>query len=179
MRKMAIVSAALALVVVMLQAMPSSAGDDVQQQEHDEATAGGPWHFRSVPCAQGMVTAVHPRLGMPGQTHFTHQDFVQSGVGVELALPAGTAFLPGIRQNATAVVHYQGEPDNALMEAQRRGDRVQVCLVSFPIPRYDARERRFVCDPDADPRGWQYRVYNYRLRAAYVGPDSQHACGGA
>lgn len=54
-----------------------------------------------------------------------------------------------------------------------------MCLLSFPTPRYDAGQRKFVCDPDADPRGWQYRVYAYRLRAAYTGPDSQHACGGA
>jgi hypothetical protein len=178
MRKMLIGSTVSALVAAMLLTVPAFA-DDMQKQEHDEATSGGPWHFRSVPCAQGTVTAVHPRLGMPNQTRFTHEDFVQSGVVVEYALPTGTMYLPGIRQNAAAVVHYQNEPDNALMESQRRGDQVQVCLVSFPTPRYDAQEHRFVCDPDADPRGWQYRVYSYRLRAAYVGPSSQHACGGA
>jgi hypothetical protein len=123
------------------------------------------------------VTAVHPRLGTANQTRFTHQDFVQTGVVVEYALPAGTTFLPRMRQNGAAVVHYQDEPDNALMESQRLGDRVQVCLLSRP--RYDAGQRKFVCDPDADPRGWQYRVYARRLRAAYTGPDSQHACGGA
>ncbi len=42
----------------------------------------GPWHYKSIPCVDTTVTAVTPRLGNAGQTTFTKQDFIASGVYV-------------------------------------------------------------------------------------------------
>ncbi len=65
------------------------------------------------------------------------------------------------------------------MRSERRGDRIQVCLLSFPLPRFDKATHQWICDPDADPRGWMFRVYEYRRHAAFYGPNTQHSCGGA
>lgn len=59
-----------------------------------------------------------------------------------------------------------------VMAQQKVGDKVQVCLVNFPEPGD-------FCKPDKDSRGRIYRVYNYRLKAAYTGPNANHLCGGA
>jgi hypothetical protein len=60
----------------------------------------------------------------------------------------------------------------SLMAKQKVGDKVQVCLLSTP-PKDRA------CNPDKDPRGRYYRVYNYRQQAAYTGTNGNHLCGGA
>ncbi len=171
--------AAVAALAMLMPAPSVAVEDTAQKQIHDQLTAGGPWHFRRVPCADGTVSKVVPRLQSVNQTTFTHADFVQSGVTVLIALRPGTMFLPHVSQEVTGVVHYQFQPDNDLMESERRGDRVQVCLLSFAVPTYSAEQHRFLCDPDADTRGWVLRIYDYRQRAAYVGPTSEHSCGGA
>jgi hypothetical protein len=56
----------------------------------------------------------------------------------------------------------------------RRGDRVQVCLVSIP-----EQERGSRCRPWHDERGRWYRVFDYRLRRAFTAPNANHGCGGA
>jgi hypothetical protein len=59
---------------------------------------------------------------------------------------------------------------NKLMESEQKGDRVQVCLASFPTPSRDPQTGAVVCDPNIDPRGMTYRVYDYKRHAAYMGP---------
>jgi hypothetical protein len=75
-------------------------------------------------------------------------------------------------QDRTARVVDRSSPVNTVMDAQAVGDKVQVCLVAFP-------ETAYRCDPKKDSRGRFYRVFNYRLNAAYMGPNSGHLCGGA
>jgi len=151
----------------------------VDRTMHDWTVAGGPWHFRSVPCVDGTVTAVGPRLANPGQTRFTAQDYKNSGVEIEVRLARPTAFLPGMVRGTAAVVHYQDDYDNAFIGGEKRGDRVQVCLMGFPTPTYDAARKQYICNPDADPRGWWFRMYDYRRHKAFFGPDTEHGCGGA
>ena len=59
-----------------------------------------------------------------------------------------------------------------VMAKQKVGDKVQVCLTNFPDPGAS-------CNPSKDSRGRFYRVYNYRLKEAYSGPNANHLCGGA
>jgi ribosomal protein L21E len=63
-------------------------------------------------------------------------------------------------------------PLNSVMDAQLVGDKVQVCLISVP-------ESTGGCNPAKDYRGRVYRVYNYRLKSAYIGNNASHLCGGA
>ncbi|HWT04492.1 MAG TPA: hypothetical protein VN224_01940 [Xanthomonadales bacterium] len=56
----------------------------------------------------------------------------------------------------------------------RRGDRVQVCLVSIPRQEHGSR-----CRPWHDARGRWYRAFDYRLRQAFTAPNANHGCGGA
>ena len=60
-----------------------------------------------------------------------------------------------------------------VLELERPGDKVQVCLIAVPKG----------C-PKGDDRGKFYRVFDYRHKAAYQKAsyqmaDSQHMCGGA
>jgi hypothetical protein len=55
-----------------------------------------------------------------------------------------------------------------VVELQRVGDKVQVCLIAVPQN----------C-PKGDDRGKLYRVFDYRQKASYEMADSQHMCGGA
>jgi hypothetical protein len=168
------------LALVVWPALAASAqAVDYQAMTQAETAAGGAWHFKSIPCAEGTVTDVTPRLRSLNQTVFTAQDFEQSGVAVSIRFAAPWRYLAELRTTSARVVHYQGTPGNALMQSERAGDRVQVCLVSFPVPRVDPSTKRTLCDPDRDPRGFEFRVYDYRQHAAYIGPDSQHMCGGA
>jgi ribosomal protein L21E len=66
----------------------------------------------------------------------------------------------------------RSSPLNSVMDVQEVGDQVQVCLISFP-------ETDRWCNPQKDFRGRVYRVYNYRLKAAYSGVNANHLCGGA
>lgn len=130
----------------------------------------GPWHFKSVSCADTTVREVTPRLGSPGKTSFTAADFQQSGVQVTFA--TGLGIQPLFSTGTAAVVHYQGTAGNDVMAAEHRGDRVQVCFLGGPAPtKY--------CNPDQDGRGRNYRVYDYKQRQQYWGGNSEHDCGGA
>jgi hypothetical protein len=65
------------------------------------------------------------------------------------------------------------------MRTERVGDAVQICLTGFPLPRVDPKTHQVLCNPDADARGFEFRVYDYRQHAAYIGINSEHGCGGA
>ncbi len=158
-------------------AVPQTAA--AAREEHDAVTGGGAWRFKSVPCVDGIVSGVTPRLGREGQTRFTAQDYRTSGVVVRVRLLRPTAFVAGVPLTTAGVTHYQETEDNDIMAAERPGDRVQVCLMSFPTPTYDAARRQYICDPDRDGRGWTFRIYDYRQHAAYYGSNTEHYCGGA
>lgn len=130
----------------------------------------GPWHYKSIPCADTTVTMVTPRLGNNGQTTFTKQDFINSGVYVQFASKLGVD--PAGSGGFASVTHYQNSPGNAVMMAEKKGDKVQVCFLGPPAPTQ-------YCDPDTDARGRKYRVYDYRQKAQYDGTNSEHDCGGA
>lgn len=70
-----------------------------------------------------------------------------------------------------AVVDRTAQPTSVLAK-QKVGDKVQVCLIASPT-------KNQYCNPDKDPRGRFFRVYNYRLKAAYSGTNANHLCGGA
>lgn len=61
---------------------------------------------------------------------------------------------------------------NRIVDRERVGDRVQACFLGRVVGATN-------CDPVKDARGYVYRLYDYRLHAAYVMMNSQHACGGA
>lgn len=67
--------------------------------------------------------------------------------------------------NGISLVDYETPK---VVELERAGDKVQVCLVAVPKN----------CPP-GDERGKVYRVFDYRQKAAYEMGDSQHVCGGA
>jgi hypothetical protein len=168
------------LALLMIAALvPNVALADtaVDDEEIRETIAGGPWvPGPLVPCAKGIVTSVGPRLDEPkvnGRWVFS------SGVMVEIRLPSAPKFLNGQPFSDASVVHYQDDRGNGLMQLEKPGDIVQVCLVSFPTPRRDPQSGQTICDPNKDGRGMIYRVYDYKRRAAYVGQDSEHGCGGA
>jgi hypothetical protein len=167
----------IASCVVLLQTVPAAAEMTPAQEEEAMTLAGGAWHpGKFVPCADGTVTDVEPRLEEPGVSGPAR---FESGVATYVKLPTAPKFLNGQPFPTASVVHYDGDPTNKLMESERKGDRVQVCLVSFPTPSRDLQTGAVVCDPNADPRGMTYRVYDYKRHAAYMGPDSEHGCGGA
>jgi len=70
------------------------------------------------------------------------------------------------------VTHYEFDDGNGLMMEERPGDKVQLCFLSGPLPNA-------TCNPDKDPRGRTYRVYDYKRHAAYDGWNDGHGCGGA
>jgi hypothetical protein len=55
-----------------------------------------------------------------------------------------------------------------LVESQKPGDKVEVCLVEVPVG----------CPP-GDTRGKVYRVRDLRAGQSYTLPDAMHMCGGA
>lgn len=54
----------------------------------------------------------------------------------------------------------------------RLGDRVRVCLLSTPT-------KTASCNPEVDPRGRYYEVYDFRTHLRYQETNSNHGCGGA
>lgn len=153
------------------------AGALADESDDQLIAAGGPWHGSAVLCAAGVVREVGPRLTSgPGAP--TAADYA-SGVEVGIDIPSKPRWLLNRTFATAAVVHYQDTPGNALMQKARRGDPVQVCLVSFPVPTRNPKTGTVFCDPNVDSRGFVFRVYAYRQHAAYVGPNSQHGCGGA
>jgi hypothetical protein len=154
-----------------------SAGALADESDNQLIAAGGPWHGNAVLCAPGVVREVGPRLSS-GQGAPTAADYA-SGVEVGIDIPSKPRWLLNKTFATAGVVHYQNSAGNAIMQKARRGDPVQVCLVSFPVPTRDPKTGAVFCDPNVDARGFVFRVYAYRQRAAYVGPDSEHSCGGA
>lgn len=148
------------------------------QPIHDFVVTGGPWSGLSVPCTKGTVTEVAPRLTSGTGHNWTKADF-ESGVEVSFRIPRRYKFINIPHRIGVSVVHYQNEADNALMMREKSGDPVQLCLISYPTPQYDVKSRRWVCNPDRDARGYVFRVYDYKRRRAYFGPNSEHGCGGA
>lgn len=155
---------ALTIVAAVIASVaPAAADDEVQYKP-------GAWHYKSIPCVDTTVISVTPRLGNPGQTTFTKQDMVQNGVVVTFATSLGVD--PTAPGEHASVTHYQGSAGNAVMMAEKKGDKVQVCFLAPPAPTQ-------YCDPDADDRGRLYRVYDYRQKQQYNGLNAQHGCGGA
>jgi hypothetical protein len=134
---------------------------------------GGAWHFKSIPCVDTTVLSVSPRISVSERP--SRQDFEQSGVVVEFQTRLGYGSL--FPEAHAGVTHYQGA-SNDIMIAEHAGDRVQVCFLGTPLPSWNSHGD-LICDPDNDDRGRTYRVYDYRLHAAYAGMNSEHACGGA
>jgi hypothetical protein len=153
-----------AAAVLMLASSGVCSADDQPQY------APGPWHYRSIPCADTEVRSITPRLATQGQTTFTKQDYEQSGVVVTFGTHLGVDPVDPTRY--AAVVHYQNAPGNDVMMNERPYDKVQVCFLGYPAPTP-------ACDPDKDSRGRLYRVYDYRQKASYSGMNSEHDCGGA
>jgi hypothetical protein len=172
----------LALMVAMLTVFVAPVAvhaDDtsVAQETEAESLAGGPWPTgKFVACSDGIVTSVHPRLDEP---LVNGKQTYESGVAVEMKLPAAPKFFNGQAFPQATVVHYQGDRSNALMQSEKPGARVQVCLAGFPTPSSDPDTKKTICNPNEDPRGFEFRVYDYSRHAAFIGPDSQHGCGGA
>jgi hypothetical protein len=172
------IALAVMLTILLLPSAAVHAADVSPDDETErEALAGGAWHAgRFVACSDGVVTGVHPRLEEPlvhGKPAF------ESGVVVEMKLPASPRFFNGQAFPTAIVVHYQDERGNALMQSETPGTHVQVCLAGFPTPSSEADTGKPICDPNSDPRGFIFRVYDYHRHAAFMGPDSQHSCGGA
>jgi hypothetical protein len=162
---------AAVLAVALLLVAGAARADDEDQAE---MLAGGAWtRGPLVPCADGVVGFIGPRLEEPKPYRF------DSGVQVVVRLPSTPRWLNNQKFVDARVVHYQDSPGNDLLAHEKTGDRVQVCLVSFPTPRHDPKSGGVLCDPNVDPRGITFRIYDYARKAAYVGPDSQHSCGGA
>ncbi len=130
------------------------------------------------PLHKSPVSEVAPRLTGGTDNRWTKADFA-SGVEVSFKIPRGYKFINTPHGFSPSVVHYQNEADNALMMSEKPGDPVQVCLMSYPIPQYDAQAKRWVCNPDTDARGYIFRVYDYQRRRAYLGSNTEHGCGGA
>jgi hypothetical protein len=156
-------STAQALVLMILlpiQAQASPGGGSARLEPEVVASA---------PCADTTVRSVTPRLtsDTPNE-HFTHQDYVESGVAVtfntKIGRPMGVAW--------AEVVHYGGLSGNDIMMNERPGDRVRVCYLGGPW-------RDAACNPDTDGRGRVFSVYDYRQHASYSGINSEHDCGGA
>jgi hypothetical protein len=157
----------LSLVVVACiaasAAVPAAAQNDIQYKP-------GVWHYKSISCVDTTVAAVTPRLGTDGQTTFTKQDFLSTGVQVTFNTTLGSN--PAAAPAYASVVHYQKSPGNSVMMAEKKGDKIQVCFLGPPAPTTE-------CDPDTDPRGRTYRVYDYKQKQQYNGINSEHDCGGA
>lgn len=151
------------------------------QAQDEPGYKPGPLHYKT--CVDTTVVQVHPRkfIREPNGSQF----LPLSNYGyVEFATRLGEESVTAERYvekaNGYDVVHYHpnasiefgDSPDAEVAAAERTGDRVQVCLLTMPAPSQS-------CNPDIDPRGRVYRVWDYRQRAAYSGASGEHACGGA
>jgi hypothetical protein len=168
-----------AWLLIALAAVAPSAATAVDRDMHDYIVTGGPWGGLSVPCTKATVSEVAPRLTSGTPKKWTKADFA-GGVQVSFKIPRGYKFINTPHAiNPTSVTHYQDEPENGLMMSEKVGDPVQVCLMDYPIPQYDAQAKRWVCNPDTDGRGAELRVYDYKRHRAYYGQTTEHGCGGA
>jgi hypothetical protein len=96
------------------------------------------------------------------------EDQPDSGVYVEFDTNLGVETFKGEK----ARVVDRSAPAGSIMDQQKIGDKVQVCLTSSPTAEP-------YCNPQKDPRGRFYRIFNYRQTSAYSGTNSNHLCGGA
>jgi len=165
------------MLIALVSVAPISAGA-VDEGLHDYIVSGGPWTGLSIPCTKGTVREVAPRLTGGEGNSYTKADFA-SGVQVSFKLATRYKFVNIPHLIDPAVVHYQNEPENALMMSEKPGDAVQVCLIDYPTPQYDAKHKQWICNPDTDARGYDFRVYDYKRHRAYYGSNSEHGCGGA
>ena len=162
-------SAFIAMLVGIIVAVASTytmahGEDDTWRQD----LAPGVWHYRSIPCVDTTVRIVEPYFRVYG----TNEDY-NSGVIVVFNTDLGVD--PLFPRDHAEVVHRGPDP---IMIAERRGDKVQVCFLGVPAPR-QMPGTILGCNPDKDPRGRGYRVYDYRQHKSYAGWNSNHGCGGA
>ncbi len=159
MRSFAVLSAAAALAVSLT---PAARADD------DPGYTPGPWHYRSVSCVDTTVKQVGPRLTDSSKAP-APADY-QSGVEVTFNTSLGLA--PIFPKEQASIVHYGDMKGNADMQAEKAGDRVQVCFLGGPAPTVG-------CNPDSDDRGRNYRVWDYSRKVQFNGYNAEHLCGGA
>jgi hypothetical protein len=130
--------------------------------------------------SQGLVAiAEDERIEQPAQP-YQCEDSVVTKVGYYFEGMPDSGIYAKFKSKL-GVTHFKDEtvgvvdrtmPLNPVMAKQKVGDNVQVCLLSMPT-------KDQFCNPDRDPRGRYYRIYHYRLQAAYVGTNGNHLCGGA
>lgn len=99
------------------------------------------------PCKRTVIAEIGPRLAGGGGT-----PDLESGVTVRF-------------RSGLVLVDYSRPK---IVESQKPGDKVEVCLVEVPIH----------CPP-GDDRGKRYRVRDLRLGQSYTMSDAMHVCGGA
>lgn len=155
----------IGLIVTAAKTLAMAHGeDDAWRQD----LAPGVWHYRSIPCVNTTVRNVEPYFRVYG----TSEDY-KSGVIVLFNTDLGVD--PLFPKDYAKVVNRGPDP---VMVAEHRGDRVQVCFLGVPAPR-QMPGTILGCNPDKDPRGRGYRVYDYRQQKSYAGWNSNHGCGGA
>lgn len=152
---------ALSVLLAVLTAAPAAGlAANAAQPTH------GPWTTGD--CVNTTIDFFGPRLDMPHGTPAQLRNAIQeSGIHIDYATHHWDR-----HHWEPASVLYQGEDELAVAARQRLGDKVQMCFISSP-------QKTAYCDPVADPRGIIFRIYNYRLRAEFRAPNSQHGCGGA
>ena len=82
---------------------------------------------------------------------------------------AGANGMDVVFGNKVSLVSYSV---SAVAVLEHPGDRVQLCYLGHV-------EGAQECHPATDDRGRLYRVYDYRLHAAWSATNSEHSCGGA
>lgn len=126
----------------------------------------GPW--TSGDCVVTKIVDIGPRLDVPHATPAQLREAIDhTGIHIDYATHRWDS-----RHWDAASVLYQGEPALSVATKQHVGDAVQLCFISRP-------EKTEYCNPDQDPRGIVFRIYNYRLKSEFQAPNSQHSCGGA
>jgi hypothetical protein len=130
----------------------TSVGARAQNAETRDEIRGSEF-VRPISCVETTFRSITDRFGKP--------------VGSQLNFP--TAGMDVTFANGVTLVAYSVS-EVALRE--RSGDHVQLCFLGHV-------EGTQGCITAADPRGRVYRVYDYRLHAAWTAMNSQHACGGA
>lgn len=140
------------LVIAGLLTCSSSAAALAQNAETRDEIRGSEF-IQPISCVETRFESITDRFGKPVGSA---PDFPTAGMRVAFA-------------NRVMLVAYSVS-EVALRE--RAGDRVQLCFLGHI-------EGTQGCIPAADSRGRLYRVYDYRLHAAWSAMNSQHACGGA
>ena len=71
-----------------------------------------------------------------------------------------------------STIKHLPEFGNSVQRYAKIGDKIQACLLAIPA-------RSETCNPDVDPRGRLYYIYDYRLKGAWLESQGHHYCGGA